>query len=83
MTNDDTGEDETDYPRGILVGNEKWYQIIPPDANVRLFGMVFNLMLATVALALPILQFVQGNQVNILSAVVGVSLFLIEYVKQR
>lgn len=80
---DDTGEDEIDYPRGILVGNEKWFHIIPPDANVRSPLIVFNLILATCALALPILQFLQGNQVNSLLAAVGASLFVIEYIKQR
>ena len=59
-----------------LESNERHIHVLPADANISSPILSFELTLAAFALALPILQFAQGNTVNELSAALGAALLV-------
>lgn len=59
-----------------LESNERHIHFLPADANISSPILSFELTLAAFALALPILQFAQGNTVNELSAALGAALLV-------
>lgn len=69
-----------------LESNERHIHVIPPDANVSSPIISLELTVAAFALALPGIQLIQGNQVNALSAAIGVALLVhpaLSYLRRR
>lgn len=59
-----------------LDSNVRHIHFLPPDSNINSPIVSFELTLAAFALALPALQFLQGNPVNELSAALGIALLV-------
>jgi hypothetical protein len=59
-----------------LESNERHIHIFPPDSDIVSPIVGFEILLSTFALMLPLIQLVQGNQVNELSVALGAALFV-------